>query len=458
MAIIGRGNQPTSEEVTHVTQEMYKKNLELNERNKTLALLRKIDEVVLSSAADPIKVAQDVVDTIIAETDFKIAVIFLEQDQKFVPLVANKSAETSELERVVINFITEAIAPGRPVHDAIKSGEITSKTLYELLQNNIQPSEAPKLSKALKLETLFLCPLLVRNRAIGCVVIGSSLQEHEISEYSRNLVDRLAGVIAIALDSSLLYQELQMANEHLKELDKAKDEFISMASHQLRTPLTTIKGYVSMVEEGDTGAINDQQKKFLASAMTGATRMAKMITELLNVSRMSTGKFKIDPKPVDLAKVVQDEVEQLKLHADSRGLKLVYQKPAQPIMCELDEDKTRQVLMNFIDNAIFYTKQGSVTVSLAQDENEVTFKVVDTGIGVPESVKEKMFTKFYRADNAKVARPDGTGLGLFLAKKVVEDQGGKLIFESQEGKGSTFGFILPNKVKPADNGSGAQMQ
>lgn len=458
MAIIGRNNQPTTEEVTHVTQEMYKKNLELNERNKTLALLRKIDEVVLSSASDPVKVAQDVVDTIITETDFKLAVIFLQQGEKFEPFVANKSAETSELERAVIELLTQAIAPGRPINDAIKAGEITSKTLYELLENNIQPSEAPKLSKALNLETLFLCPLLVRNRALGCVVIGTSQAEHEMSEYSRNLVDRLAGVIAIALDSSLLYQELQSANEHLKELDKAKDEFISMASHQLRTPLTTIKGYVSMVEEGDTGAINEQQKKFLASAMTGATRMAKMITELLNVSRMSTGKFKIDPKPVDLAKIVQDEVSQLQLHAASRNLKLEFKKPARPITCELDEDKTRQVIMNFIDNGIFYTKQGSVTVTLEQDPNKVTFKVIDTGIGVPEAVKDKMFTKFFRADNAKVARPDGTGLGLYLAKRVIEDQGGQIICESQEGKGSTFGFELPNKVKPADNGSGEQMQ
>lgn len=442
---------PAQDELAHVTQEMYKKNLELADRNKTLALLRKIDEVVLSSANDLQKVAQEIAGTIIAETDFSLAIIYLQQDPTLLPFAAIRKANTTELEKAVLALLTDSLTSEHPVVNALNNPETTVTNLPKLISHQVN-GQAEKVTQSLGIEAVFIAPLVVRGKPIGGILIGSPQAEAEISEFKRNLVDRLVGVIAIAMDSSLLYQELQQANEHLKELDKAKDDFISMASHQLRTPLTTIKGYVSMVQEGDTGAVSEQQKNFLESAMTGATRMGKMIAELLNVSRMDTGKFKIEPKPVDLAKVVQDEVDQLQLHAKSRKLKLEFKYPGKPINCELDEDKTRQVIMNFIDNAIYYTQQGSITVTLDQDADKVTLKVIDTGIGVPEAVKAKMFSKFYRADNAKVARPDGTGLGLFLAKRVVEDQGGKIIFDSAEGKGSTFGFELPNKVKPQDNG------
>lgn len=309
-------------------------------------------------------------------------------------------------------------------------------------------------------------PMTTKEQFAGFLLLGDKLSGDIFSNQDIELLEILAGELAVAITNAKAYEEIEQfnltlqkkvkeataelrnANVHLKELDKAKDDFISMASHQLRTPLTTIKGYVSMIEEGDAGKVNTQQHEFLKNALTGSERMGKMIMELLNVSRMSTGKFKIEPKPVDLAEVVSEEVDQLKLHASAKGIQLIYNPPKGPVNCEIDEDKTRQVIMNFIDNAIYYTKQGSVTVGLEPEDGKVKLTVVDTGIGVPKAAIPKLFSKFYRADNAKVARPDGTGLGLFLAKRVVEEQGGKIIFATQEGKGSTFGFELPVKVKP----------
>jgi signal transduction histidine kinase len=239
-------------------------------------------------------------------------------------------------------------------------------------------------------------------------------------------------------------RELRRTNEKLRALDEAKDEFISMASHQLRTPLTSVKGYVSMVLEGDAGPLNEMQRKLLEQSFISSQRMVYLIADLLNVSRLKTGKFVIEPKVTHLPDVVESEVNQLLETAQGRQLQLIYEKPAHFPQLWMDETKIRQVIMNFIDNAIYYTPAGGhINVSLFESEESIAFTVTDDGIGVPRHDQHHLFTKFYRAGNARKARPDGTGLGLFMAKKVIVAQGGALIFHSAEGKGSTFGFTFP---------------
>ncbi len=241
-------------------------------------------------------------------------------------------------------------------------------------------------------------------------------------------------------------KELRKTNERLKELDQAKDEFISMASHQLRTPLTSVKGYLSMVLEGDAGRVTTKQRQLLNEGYVSAQRMVYLIADLLNVSRLQTGKFILEPKSTNLAEVVDEEVRQLREAAKIRDIQLVYEKPKDFPLLSVDETKLRQVIMNFIDNAIYYTPSGGrITIALRDTGATVEYTVTDTGIGVPKADQHRLFTKFYRADNAKKARPDGTGLGLFMAKKVVVAHGGAIIFKSQEGKGSTFGFTFPKQ-------------
>jgi signal transduction histidine kinase len=243
--------------------------------------------------------------------------------------------------------------------------------------------------------------------------------------------------------------ELRESNKKLKSLDEAKDEFISMASHQLRTPLTSVKGYMSMVLEGDAGKLNPTQHQLLEQAFASSQRMVYLISDFLNVSRLQTGKFTIERTPVILSNVVQQEVNQLKSTAESRNLTIECSVPSDFPALQL-ESKLRQAIMNFIDNAIFYSRPGGVIkVDLIKTAKDVALTVQDSGIGVPMSERHRLFAKFYRASNARTARPDGTGIGLFMAKKVVVAHGGSIIFNSVEGKGSTFGFRLPLK-QPAD--------
>jgi signal transduction histidine kinase len=307
-----------------------------------------------------------------------------------------------------------------------------------------------------------LMKLRTKEELVGYLLLGDKLNGDIYSTQDISLLEIFVQELAVAISNAKAYediaqfnatlqqkveeatQKLQSANRHLRDLDVAKDEFISMASHQLRTPLTSIKGYLSMLMEGDAGKVTPQQEEFLEFAYGGSQRMVSLVSDLLNVSRMSSGKFMIDKALVDLTTVVGEEVQQLQQHAEVKHLELIFTPPKHKLpRLKLDENKTRQVIMNFIDNALYYTKQGKVAVSLERVGEYAELRVSDTGIGVPKDARKHLFTKFFRASNAQSTRPDGTGLGLFLAKRVVEDQGGTIIFESTEGKGSTFGFRMP---------------
>jgi signal transduction histidine kinase len=266
------------------------------------------------------------------------------------------------------------------------------------------------------------------------VAIQNALRFEEILHFNETLKDQVEEATS----------QLRDSNRKLKRLDEAKDEFISMASHQLRTPLTSVKGYISMVLDGDAGRLTPPQQRLLGEAFTAAQRMVYLIGDFLNVSRLQTGRFVLETKPTDIAQVVSDEVAQLSSTAARRNIVVRYHHPVQFPILTVDENKMRQVIMNFIDNAIFYSKpSSSVEVTLVNTGREVRLEVRDTGIGVPEAERHKLFSKFFRAENARKVRPDGTGIGLFMAKKVITAHGGSIIFETKEGKGSTFGFALP---------------
>lgn len=317
--------------------------------------------------------------------------------------------------------------------------------------------------------------LMTTDEELGYLILDYRPSGLLYTQRDIQLLSAAANEIAISMQNVLRFEEIQRfnltlqdevdaatlklkrQNKRLEELDDIKDDFISMASHQLRTPLTSVKGYLSMVLEGDAGKINPQQAKMLGQAFTSAQRMVFLITDLLNVSRLKTGKFIIDATPVDLSEMIQEEVDQLRETAEVKGLRLKYKKPKSFPKLMLDEVKIRQVAMNFMDNAIYYTPSGGhITVELLDKPASVELRVVDDGIGVPRSEQHHLFTKFYRATNARKARPDGTGLGLFMAAKVIVAQGGSVIFSSKEGKGSTFGFRLSKSQLPAKDSSGSQ--
>jgi len=271
------------------------------------------------------------------------------------------------------------------------------------------------------------------------IAVDNATYYKQVHEFNKELEIRIADATA----------GLRATNRKLKRLDATKDDFISIASHQLRTPLTSIKGYISMLIDNDFGHLSAEQKKILGEVYASSERMAFIIDDFLDVSRLQVGKFELQKTPTKLNQILESEISQLKITADSRDIAIEYEMPNGLPVQDLDANKLRQVMMNMIDNAIYYSHGGNnIVVSLYEQRGQIIFTVKDHGIGVPRAEQHKLFTKFYRAPNARKARPDGSGVGLYVARKVIIAHGGSLIFESKEDVGSTFGFRLP--IRPLD--------
>lgn len=348
-----------------------------------------------------------------------------------------------------------------PLGDAHRVDEHIRKTNNDVIVADILPEDHPIYRLLISHRVAVMMPLIRGKIILGYLALGdqrsggytnrdikvlrtisdelviaiqNALSVQEVRDINKNLQQRIESATA----------ELRTSNTQLRHLDKTKDEFLSMASHQLRTPLTSVKGYLSMVLEGDAGKVTNAQKQLLSEAFTSSERMVHLIHDFLNVSRLQTGKFMLEQHPYDLAKLVTEEVKSLQRSAETRNMKLVFTNSVGELVLNIDENKIRQVIMNFIDNALFYSHDDStITVELTKTNDNVELRVKDNGIGVPKGEQSQLFTKFYRASNARKQRPDGTGVGIFLAKKVITEHGGNVLFESVEGKGSTFGFTLP---------------
>lgn len=232
-----------------------------------------------------------------------------------------------------------------------------------------------------------------------------------------------------------------------KEIEHMKTEFVSLAAHQLRTPLSSIKWSLQMLLEGDMGPMDEKQKEFLAKTYDSNERMITLINDLLNVTRIESGRYLYQPSFVHMEDIIEAQLQLYKEEADKKGIVFTFVHP--PIQCPkvlVDPEKIGIVVQNLLDNALHYTfGGGKVTVSLSHGTKELEVHVADTGLGIPAKEQARIFEKFFRASNVKKVYTEGSGLGLYIAKHIVEIHGGKIWFESAESKGTTFTFTIPLK-------------
>ncbi len=231
-----------------------------------------------------------------------------------------------------------------------------------------------------------------------------------------------------------------------QQLDEAKDSFISIASHQLRTPLTSMRWFSEMMLNGDVGKLTEQQSHFLDQVYQGTIRMISLVNLLLQTARVEAGRVRVDPVPVRIDKLAQEVVTALKTTLDKKQQKVTVKSDPGIPEIPMDRDIVWQVIQNLLTNANRYSPAaGTIEIEIVSKKTDIQVMVRDHGIGIPKKDWPKIFQKFFRAPNALKAVPEGSGLGLSLVKTLVVQWGGKLWFETEEGKGTSFFFTMPIK-------------
>ncbi len=229
-----------------------------------------------------------------------------------------------------------------------------------------------------------------------------------------------------------------------KLVERMKTEFVSIAAHQLRTPLSAIKWSLRMILDGDVGKISEDQRDLLEKTYASNERMIGLINDLLNVTRIEEGRFLYKPEKMQIegivVNVIQDDEEIIKM----KDINVSFKKSKKLLpLVVIDQEKMSLAIHNLLDNALKYTpEKGKIEISLEEKDSNIIFKIKDTGVGIPEDQKERIFTKFFRGSNVIKLETEGSGLGLYTTKNIIESHKGKIWFESEEDKGTTFYFSI----------------
>ncbi len=270
--------------------------------------------------------------------------------------------------------------------------------------------------------------------AIGAVLVRSVKKEVQQKEELAKLTESLQKANV----------DLREANVRLEELDRQKNEFLSIASHQLRTPLSIFNGYIELLEEGAYGTVQQQIKEALMNMDETNHRLVTLVDEFLDITRIEQGRTKFVFERADICALVTSVVLELSGKLRSKKLKIDWKKPAELIEAKVDQEKMRHIIFNFVDNAIKYSDQGVITVTVKKEDEGVAVRVVDQGVGFEENDRVNFFQKFYRGENVRGVNVTGTGLGLYVVGKFAEAHGGRVWAKSAGiGKGSEFGVWVP---------------
>ena len=284
---------------------------------------------------------------------------------------------------------------------------------------------------------------------IGALANAFNAMTESIGKQTSDIVERLQHLVKEQDTSAKLLirrdLDLRKANEILKKLDRQKSDFLSVAAHQLRTPLSASKWALRMVTDGDLGPLTIDQKTVLMKGYESNERMIKLVNELLDVDRIASGRYQYVFAPMSIIDQIDSVHIDLLPAINKRNIKIVFNKDEEVSNVLADSKKLRNVIQNLIDNAVKYTPHnGTVTISIVPEGgNMLAVSIEDTGIGIPEDQQGQIFQKFFRGTNARKLKTEGSGLGMYIAKEIVEMHKGRLWLKSEENKGSTFTFTLP---------------
>lgn len=292
-------------------------------------------------------------------------------------------------------------------------------------------------------------------RVLGIVTsnyLTADIDEKFDSTLDRSMIVMVVSVIAVSI---LLFNHFKFIGyadllRKQKEVNQTMNDFLSVASHELKAPMSIIKGYISNVTEGTFGEVLPKVKEQLEVAESQTDRLNELVQDLLNVSRIQQGKIKVEIKPVNVTEIINMIVKQYGPQAKEKNISITFEESKTPLWVMGDPGRIQEIFTNLIDNAVKYSVRGQVTVYVKQNSKHRTFAVRDTGIGMSAHERERLFQRFYRVKNSKTKEISGTGLGLWIIKQYIEKMGGKITVDSLEGTGSEFQVSLPATEQPSE--------
>lgn len=373
--------------------------------------------------------------------------------------------ETNGISLVQDNFLTDYLQ------------KIKQAIVYEEIELMIRDSDNKTEKKHLenlrdnmaRIEAGVCLPLFSQRQLIGLIVLGNKISGEAYTEEDLQLLNTLANQASVAISNARLYKEVEAAhrqaenfnkilqkevdlatvelidkNKNLQELLKMKSEFLTIASHQLRTPTSIVRGILSMLREDSDKLEPEQRVDFLDQAFASINHLERIIRDLLSATELEGGKMKFVTEPINFVEAVEKVINERKPLAAQKKVELIHDLPKDFPKILADHYKLEEVIGNLIDNGIYYTPKGSVTIKLSHDNKYAKLSVIDTGIGIEKDDKKILFERFKRGKNIIQIHPNGSGLGLYIVKGVIEALSGKLKVESAgKDKGSTFSIFLP---------------
>ena len=311
-----------------------------------------------------------------------------------------------------------------------------------------------QLASMMQTKAMIAVPLKTKDRILGSLTVDR-IQEHSLTQDDLELMMTVAHQVAIALDNASAYEQIEDLNvgleakvrertAELEQADRVRSQFLSHVSHELKTPLTSIKGFLQNLLDGLTGPLNEKQQRYLSRMLDNSDRLIRMIEDLLDRTRIHSGRFDLLPCEIDLGHCVADVVEQLRLLAQAKGQTLEAIVPPVPLMVWADHDRLIQIVTNLVQNAVKFTPVGGSVIVTVSQENQTLARVsvCDTGPGIPQGFLDQIFDPFFRVKQAR-SGTKGLGLGLSIVRTLVELQGGAIVARSEPGQGAELTFTVP---------------
>jgi len=431
--------------------ELNKAQEELERRLNSLNALQKTSRLI-STTLDEDEIFHRLEQPLITELGFEksIILIFDTPENLHCRIVSGFSNE--EISHIISHLIKE-----RDILSTLKEG-------YPLSSTSASQEKRTKISQFFNSDYFIITPILTQDGVIGILFVGNQSGASIITEGDEELISILTHQIGQSLENAYLFEQvyrsrqelelkiqertkqLSVALEEVNQISKTKSEFISAVSHELRTPLTSIKGYASILMSGKLGGIPQPVKDRLKKINNHSDNLVKMINDLLDISRIESGRVEMNFIKQEIPPLIENVKDLLTPQIKEKNL--IFKTQISDTLPEiyLDKSHVERVLINLISNAIKFTpKKGKINIKIQLDKNDVLFSISDTGIGIKEEALDKIFDEFYRVENEINQNLKGTGLGLALAKKILEAHGGKIWVTSKINAGTIFHFTLPVK-------------